>query len=78
MSENDALVNAGIQFAIEGTRTLILINGGAAAGLATFVTSAAANGFDVGSLLNAMLVFAFGTLFGTITFGISYIGELCT
>lgn len=75
MSEKDALVNAGIQFAIEGTRALILINGGAAAGLATFVTSAAGNGFRVETLLTAMLLFAFGTLSGTATFGASYIAQ---
>lgn len=76
MSDRDGLRSAAVQFAVEGVRSLILINGGAAAGLATFATAKPGTPLDLHKIVFAMEYFAFGALLATLTFGLSYIAQI--
>lgn len=76
MTIQEKLIEAAVQYAIEGTKALILINGGAAAGLATFLSADSRTHVVLESLICAMQSFAFGALSATLTFGLSYIAQI--
>jgi hypothetical protein len=64
----------GNSYVVEGGKALILINGGAAIGVMTFVGNSHLS--VSGSLVAAILLFAVGALLGTLMFLFSYIAEL--
>lgn len=68
--------STAMDFAKETIKGCILINGGAAAGLVTFLPSAKTAGLRIESLAAAAISFGWGTLFGVMAFGLSYVAQV--
>ncbi|MPZ59025.1 MAG: hypothetical protein GEU91_21565 [Rhizobiales bacterium] len=70
-------IREGIEFARQGLRTLILINGGAAVALLAFLSRSNEGGFDINAGLRWSLVtFALGTLTATGAYLAAYLSQL--
>jgi hypothetical protein len=70
------LFEATIRFAEMYVRSLLVLNGGAALGLLTFVSSAAARGGS-GNYKPALLAFGSGAALAVLTAGFSYVAQFC-
>jgi len=80
MSEQDALIRAGADYALAAIRGLILINGAAAIALLAFLGDAATNsGLPPDKLRifgDAMILFGWGAFLGALTAGFSYLAQI--
>jgi len=63
----------GTKYALEAGKSLILINGAAAISILTFVGNHPSKTYGIFCAIN---LFAFGSLFGAIFFGVSYEAQL--
>jgi|GEM_PF-5671253 len=76
MTGNNVHASAIVQYAVEGIKAVILINGGAAIAVATFIGHVEKTNIDVNMLILALTRFAYGALAGVVTFALSYIAQV--
>jgi hypothetical protein len=66
----------GTKYAIEATKGLLLINGGAAVALLAFWQKSSANTLNAHYIGNALLAFGLGAFFSVVLFFFAYVTQL--